>query len=350
MTPSESLVDTHSIATGKADLQAVWELNVAYLSRGAILTAAELGLFTLLAAGPATCAQVCERMRLEDRGTRNFLDALVALGMLDRVDDHYRSTALAASYFDATRPTYLGDFLRVTGARWDLLAAALRTGAPQTGASRDTEDRALFVKQHRSAAQWRSFLNGMDYLSSVVAPHVAASFDWSDVVDVADLGGARGNLAAHLLDEHPHLELQVFDLPPVRTLFVENMARLCLTGHVRFVAGDFFTDPLPSVDVMLMTHVLHNWSEPQRRLLVARAMAAVRPGGAVLICDPMIDSDGSGNVASLLASLTMTIATTGGGEYSADECRSYLVDAGADRVTVPERSGHETVVIGWKDR
>lgn len=336
--------------TGHADLQAVWELNVAYLSRGAILTASELGVFTLLAAEPATCEQVCERLGLEGRGTHNFLDALVALGMLDRFGDQYRSTVLAASCFDATRPTYLGDFLRITGARWDRLAAALRTGAPQTGASRDTEDRALFVKQHQSSAQWRSFLNGMDYLSSVVAPHLAASFDWSAVVDVVDLGGARGNLAAHLLDIHPHLELQVFDLPPVRALFVENMARLGLTGHLRFVAGDFFTDPIPSADVVLMTHVLHNWSEPQRRLLVTRAMGAVRPGGAVLICDPMIGNDGSGNVASLLASLTMTITTTAGGEYSTQDCHAYLADAGADRVIAPETAGHETVVIGLKDR
>jgi DNA-binding IclR family transcriptional regulator len=55
-------------------------------------SAIELGLFSLLAAGPLTSEQITHALWLHPRGTRDFLDALVSLGLLDRQDGHYGNT------------------------------------------------------------------------------------------------------------------------------------------------------------------------------------------------------------------------------------------------------------------
>ena len=51
-----------------------------------LLSAVELGLFTELAKGPADLAVLSQRLGLHKRGARDFLDALVALKLLNRRD------------------------------------------------------------------------------------------------------------------------------------------------------------------------------------------------------------------------------------------------------------------------
>ena len=103
-----------------------------------LLSAIELGLFTALADGPLDGEALRQRLDLHARGARDFFDALVALGLLDR--DHsgcYANTPEAALYLDRNQPTYIGGELEFVNARqfgpWANLTNALRSGAPQSG-------------------------------------------------------------------------------------------------------------------------------------------------------------------------------------------------------------------------
>jgi len=40
---------------------------------------------------------------------------------------------------------------------------------------------------------------------------------------------------------------------------------------LRFYPGDFFSDPLPSADVLMMGHILHDWNLEEKRMLIAKA-------------------------------------------------------------------------------
>jgi Dimerisation domain len=57
------------------------------------LSAFELGLFTELAKEPFDGDALRQRLGLDERGTKGFLDALVALRMVDRVGGIYANTA-----------------------------------------------------------------------------------------------------------------------------------------------------------------------------------------------------------------------------------------------------------------
>jgi hypothetical protein len=68
---------------------AILQLGLAFWGSKTLLSAVELDLFTLLADGPLSVEAVTARLALHPRSVRDFLDALVALGQLERKDGLY---------------------------------------------------------------------------------------------------------------------------------------------------------------------------------------------------------------------------------------------------------------------
>ena len=54
------------------------------------------------------------------------------------------------------------------------------------------------------------------------------------------------------------------------------------SGRLTFHGGDFFNEPLPTADVLVMGHILHDWDLDQKRMLIGKAYrrAARRRGAA----------------------------------------------------------------------
>jgi len=76
----------------------IFHIGFGFWASKVLLSAVELGLFTELAKGPADLATVSQRLGLHDRSARDFLDALVALKLLERQDDHYSNTRRRLSF------------------------------------------------------------------------------------------------------------------------------------------------------------------------------------------------------------------------------------------------------------
>ncbi|MFG1612161.1 methyltransferase [Nonomuraea wenchangensis] len=326
------------------------ELGVSFWSAKALLTAVEIGLFTELARGPASERELSERLDLHPRAARDFLDALVALDVLERTDDVYRNTPAAAAYLDEGKDTYLGGWMRQASRHlfraWGGLTESLRSGKPFIGW--DSAD--YFQRLYEDEEERQRFIAAMDAMTNHIAGELAVGLDWSGYGTVVDVGGARGNLIGHLAQAHPHLRGTVFDLPELDRLFAEHMAKLGTGDRIAFVSGDFFADPLPEADVLIFGHILHDWDDEQRRRLIAHAYPFVRPGGCVVIYDRMIDDERREKAVSLLGCLNLLLVTPGGSEYTVGECRAYARDAGFARTsTMPLFDGLETAVIGWKE-
>jgi hypothetical protein len=313
-----------------------------------LLTAAELGLFASLAqTGPATGPQISEQLGLHSRGCRDFLNALVLLGLLTRDGDRYANAPVAAACLVPGGPTYVGGFLgranRMLYPAWEHLGDALRTGQPQVPAAQA----GAFERMLDNPQQRAQYLGMMDAVSGLLAPELAQAFDWRGRSTLVDVGGARGNLAARLVAAHPHLSAVVFDLPVMEVPLREHVASLVPDGTVRFRGGNFFTDSLPEGDVLIIGHVLHNWSPEERQILVKKAYAALRPGGALLVYDAMLE-DTPADLARVLVSLNMLLVTAGGSEYPVGECQGWLADAGFEAISHRPLGSADTLVIGHK--
>ncbi|MFI0411620.1 methyltransferase [Actinomadura sp. 3N508] len=312
-------------------------------------SAVTLGVFGKLAEGPASAEQAAGRIGLHPRMAADFLDALAGLGLLERLDGRYRNAPIAQEYLVPDSSTYLGGFIELTNetlyGTWEKLTDALRTGEPQ----RLDPDKGGFVgRQHENPATMKRFLTGLDAYSERLGAEIARRGDWSRHESFVDLGGARGNLAAVLVRSHPHLKATCFDLERTRPLFTEHVTGLGLEERISFVGGDFFTDPLPEADVVVLGRILHGFETEQRKALLQRVFESVRPGGTVLIYDRMLDDDRS-DPRRLLSSLHMRLVSPSGSEYRAVDCCAWLTEAGFVRAEAEAMMGAQTLVVAHKE-
>jgi hypothetical protein len=131
------------------------------------------------------------------------------------------------------------------------------------------------------------------------------------------------------------------------SVFVE---RTFLTSKLsKDAVTDFFADPLPESDVLVMGRILHNWDLPTRKLLLEKGYQALPKGGALIVYDPLIDDARCVEAHGLLSSLNMLIETKGGSEYTGAECMYWLQQAGFRETHIEPLGDVHTAVIGFKN-
>jgi hypothetical protein len=328
---------------------AILQLGLAFWGSKTLLSAVELGVFTLLSRRPLKAEALTERLGLHPRAARDFLDALVALGMLERKEGAYANTPAAALFLDRDRPSYVGGLLEMANARlypfWGRLTEALRTGKPQNELIAGEN---FFAKIYADPDRLAGFLKSMTGLSLGVARTIAAKFPWHDYGSFADLGAAQGALPVQVAAAHPHLEGTAFDLPPVKEHFEAYAAAQGLSHRLSFRGGDFFADPLPPADVYVMGHVIHDWALAERKFLIRKAHDALPAGGALIVYDAIIDDERRQNAFGLLMSLNMLIETPGGADYTAADCAGWMREAGFRETRAEHLVGPDSMVVGIK--
>jgi O-methyltransferase domain/Dimerisation domain len=311
--------------------------------------AIEFGVFTELAKQPLDGQALTERLSLHPRSARDFLDALVALGMLERRDEIYSNTTETDFYLDRAKPTYIGNFFEMYNVRdypfWGSLGEALRTGKPQNEI-KGGED--LFTAIYGNPERLRLFLRSMTGHSLPSAMAIARKFPWQKYKTFIDIGSAEGCLPVQVALANPHLKGEGFDLPPVRPIFEEYVAAFGLQDRVRFRNGDFFKDPLPSADVLVMGMILHDWNLAEKRALLKKAYDALPSGGSLIVYEHLIDDDRRKNVAGLLMSLMMLIETQDGFDYTGADCCGWMREAGFTETYVEQLTGIESMVVATK--
>jgi SAM-dependent methyltransferase len=310
----------------------------------ALMTAVELDLFSLLHVGPATAEGICEALSLDGRGATDWLDLLTELDLLVCENGQYANAAGSGQFLVRGDDDYIGGFIERTNRNlypaWGNLAEALRTGKPQSGSS--------FTAVVNNPNILRQFIGSMDALTKDLGPALIATYTgWNAYKSVLDVGGCRGSLVTQIVKEFPHLAGHAFDLPQMEPFFVEQLAQQEIDGSVTFHGGDFFADPLPTADLIVMGHVLHDWDRDQREFLIAKAYESLNSGGTLLIYDRMLDRTSS-RVENLVISLDMLLVTDGGSEYSVQEVREHAKKAGFVTATDVLLGEDDTLVIATK--
>jgi hypothetical protein len=328
----------------------IMQLGRGYWGAKTLLSAVELGVFSTLASGPESGEELCARLNLHARGCRDFLDALVALGMLDRGADGYRNTPATERFLDRAKPSYIGGVLEMANARgyglWGSLTEALQTGKPQNETKGGDED--MFARLYKEPDRLRVFLGAMTGLSTGSAIAIAHKFPWDRYKTFCDVGTAQGVVPVQVALQHAHLTGIGFDLGPVAPIFEDFVADFRLQDRLRFVGGNFFADPLPSADVLVMGHVLHDWGIEDKLKLLRSAHEALPDGGALIVYEALIDDDRRQNAFGLLMSLNMLLDSHEGFDYTGADCRGWMADVGFSESHVEPLVGPDSMVVAIK--
>jgi hypothetical protein len=329
--------------------ESIMQLGFGFMSSKTLLSAVELGVFTLLAQGPLDAKTLTEKLKLNPRATHDFFDALVALRMLHRQNGLYSNAPETDLFLDAAKPSYVGGLLQMANARlfgfWGSLTEALRTGEPQNEAKTGGD---AFAALYSKPERLEGFLKAMTGISLGAGRAIAQKFPWKNYRTFVDIGAAQGGLPVQIALANKHLTGTGYDLPVVQPIFEKYVRSHQLENRIRFQPGDFFKDQLPSADVLVMGHILHDWNLEDKKMLLAKAYQALPANGALIVYESIIDDNRSESVSGLLMSLNMLIETRGGFDYTGADCTGWMREAGFTQTRVEHLVGPDSMVIGFK--
>jgi hypothetical protein len=331
-------------------MDGILQLGFAFWGSKTLLSAVELGVFTHLAQGPADLESLRSALGLHQRGARDFFDTLVALNIIERRDGRYVNSPAADYYLDRRKPSYVGGILEMANKRlypfWSHLTEALKTGSPQNESKHGKPD--PFKALYADPDNLRVFLRAMTGISRGANIAISEKFPFGKYEKAVDVGTAQGDLIAQVALKHTHIIGTGYDLPAVQPIFNDYIVEQKLEGRVAFQPGNFFEEPLPAADVIMMGHILHDWDLDQKKMLIKKAYDALSPDGALIVYDSIIDDDRSKNAFGLLMSLNMLIETPGGFDYTAADCITWMKEIGFRSANVEHLVGPDSMVVGFK--
>jgi len=297
-----------------------------YWSACTLHAGVKLDLFTLLSEAPAPADELAGRVGLSERGLAMLLDALAALALLQKEGDTYCTTPFSAEYLSKSSKKYMGHIIShhhhlVEG--WSRLDESVRSGEPVRNR----------VSHEPSAAERESFLMGMFNMAMQMAPLVVPRVDLAGRRSLLDLGGGPGTYAIHFCLQNPELKATIFDLPGTRQFAEQTVASFSLQDRIDFHAGDFQHDMIAGrYDAAWLSHVLHGEGEAGCANMLQKTVAALEPGGVLLVQEFILDDDRAKPVFPALFSLNMLLGTPAGKAYSESEIALLLQNAGLEKI------------------
>lgn len=341
--------ETHQITPSR-----IMETALAFFASKTLLSAVKLNVFTVLSGKSLSGKEIQAALKLHDRGVYDFLDALVALGFLNREGfletARYSNTPETGVFLDRHEPSYMGGFVEMANDRlypfWGSLEEALLTGQPQNEIKHN--GKPLFEELYAKPERLKQFIDAMSGISIGNFMALARKFDFSPYSTLCDIGGAAGILSVEVAKQHPNMSCISADLPTVEPIANEYIASKGMSDRVKTKNVDFFTDEFPQADVITMGMILHDWDLPNKKMLIRKAYNALPEGGAFIAIEALIDDDRRKNAFGLLMSLNMLIEFGVAFDFTGADFERWTKEAGFRRVEVIPLAGPSSAAIAYK--
>ena len=315
-----------------------------------LLTASELDLFSVLGADRLSAEDIAGRLNTDPRATWLWLNALVALGVLEKKGRRYANTVPARKFLDHASPEYRGALLRHIARywrQWAGLTEVLKTGAALPR-SDDGGTAADFA--------WAMHHGSLEHAPEVAAllwPEPAASPRAEGPERTAlDLGGGPGTYAVAMARRNPQLRLTVFDRPAILEVTRQVVEGEGLAGRVGLKPGDFCEDDLGAgYDLILASSVIHSYGEADVSAIIRKCARALAPGGRLAVHDFLLDETLTRPAQAALFGVHMLVVGAAGRSYSVGEVSEWMREAGLDELQhLPIGDGSSSLLIGHRKR
>lgn len=299
----------------------------AYRLPRVLIAALELNLFTTIGMASWTMPDLARAMKVSERGLAILCRNLAMAGLLKKKGEIYRNSRLGATALNARHPAYRGDYLRLITshwADWGRLLESVKTGLPLDHDEPDDPD-------YRRRFTW-----AMHHRTLETAPKIAAQIDLRGARTLLDLGGGPGTYAMAFLAKNPQLRATVCDRPAALDVAKEIASAHKAGVRLSYLPLDLVTDPIPGTyDVIWYSNVLHIYSPEDNQAVFRRVLAALSPGGRLLIQDAFLhDRDGLFPEEATLFAVSMLLFTERGNTYTAAKTKAWLANAGFERIKV----------------
>ena len=293
----------------------------------------KLGVFAFLKEQRSS-DDVARKLRASPSFVRSFLDACVALELLEQRDEAYANTPWASCFLVPGKEGYVGDVaLHITNhwAVWGQLDRLVLEGRTLTPPESGYTDAATY---------WRDYMLGQHNRAQTgQARHLVQSVDLQGRRRLLDLGGGAASYSIALCQGYPKLQATVVDLREPLEVARRLVSEQGLRDRITLVEGDFLEVDLgEDSDVVLISGVVVAVPQETVRRLFRVAFDGLRPGGLIIVQDFMrIDTSPARRFMDTMMDLYLRIAfNPDTGNYAGEEVAAWLREAGfRDPALVP---------------
>jgi len=323
------------MANDQPSFDLMWATLTGYQRTAALKAAIELDVFSAIAGGATTLAALAKRSGASERGLRALLNHLVMDGFLTRAGEHYGLSATAAAFLDRGAPTFMGSAVEFIASPYVREGFDRLTEAVRRGGSAIPEGSSL-VPEH---PMWVSFARAMGPFAGMSARLVANLLDVerAPAWKVLDVAAGHGLFGITLAQQNPAIEVTALDWKNVLAVAQENARLAGVAGRHHLLPGSAFDVPFGGpYDLVLLPNILHHFDPPACERLLAKAHAALAPGGRAVIVEFVPDDDRMAPPEAVRFALVMLAGTPAGDAYTFPEYRTMLQKTGFGRTTLHE--------------
>jgi demethylspheroidene O-methyltransferase len=278
----------------------LFELMAGFVHSQVLLACVRLRLLETVRDHPRTLAELAKLTQLPAPGLQKLLESAVSMRLMDhRSGGRYGLGALGAPVATHAgirdmvehNATLYEDLLDPLALLRDPDAAHMHRYWPYT--DHQSGKQAGQPQPPAPEAQFARYSALMATSQRFVIDELLAAYPFAQHQRVLDVGGGMGGWVTALAQRHSHLQLQLFDLPPVAALAQAQVERAGLAARISTHGGSFTTDALPrGADLVTLVRVAHDHDDATV-LTVLRAIHDALPlGGALLLAEPMAQTDG----------------------------------------------------------
>jgi demethylspheroidene O-methyltransferase len=313
--------------------RALFDLCAGFVYSQILLACVQLRLFDILAERPATASALAPRLGLPVEAAERLLAAATALRLLARRSGgRYGLGPLGAAIVD--NPAITGMVMHHPMLYADLQdpVALLRSGRSETALAA--------YWSYASAGQGEALGDAQvaDYTALMAASQPLVSGEVLDAYRVGrhrrlmDVGGGDGSFLIAAGERAPGLNLTLFDLPAVAERARIRFDSAGLSARAEAVGGDFRTQALPSgADLISLVRIVHDHDDRDALALLRAVRAALPAGGALLLAEPMADTQGAQAAGDAYFGFYL-LAMGQGRPRTAHRLTDMLLQAGFDQV------------------
>lgn len=282
-----------------------------------------LGIFGHLAHRPRTTAtDLSEVTGLDPLPLGILLGCLTTLRLVNHEDGHYTNAPIVTRRLvtgPGAHPRFIDFEHRIVYPAFTHLTEALRTASNVGLDTFPGPGNTLYQRLAAHPDLEKTLHAALDDISRAALPALLTAFADGRLPAqgrLLDIGSGDGTNATALARANPGLECVLFDLPTVIHRAQDSITAAGLTDRITTRPGDFFTEEFPpGSDIVLLAHLLPIFDPDQNRNLLAKARAALRAGGAVVILGPVQDDDQKGPAFAMLQSPYFLALASGQGRY-----------------------------------
>jgi len=319
----------------------IGEIARAFQRSRVLLTAYELELFTALGEESKSAIEVADMLGTDGHATERLMNALCAIGILEKKKGKFSNTSLASRFLIKGKPDFMAGMMHLVNLwdTWSTLTQAVRHG------------KSILDKHvNETGEKWLSaFIAAMHARAYNQATALVDMLELSDVSRVLDIGGGSGAYSMAFVRARQGIRSRVFDLPNVISLTKNYIEQERLSDKVETAVGDYNIDNLGSgFDLVFLSAIIHSNSIEENRKLIRKCSKALNPGGQVVVQDFIMDEDRTSPPLGALFSLNMLVGTESGDTYTESEVRMWMEAANLSNIIRKDTAFGTTLIIGRK--